>query len=95
MKALYSLKHTGGLPVTKKEKHRGINQSNFIYITLQSSLFYFLLNSSNSNNNNIIIIIIIVAIINTTTIITTTTIIIIITGPSIQLKSMCGLELVF
>ncbi len=88
MKALYSLKHTGGLPVTKKEKHRGINQSNFIYITLQSSLFYFLLNSSNSNNNNNIIIII-VAIINTTTII------IIITGPSIQLKSMCGLELVF
>ncbi len=90
MKALYSLKHTGGLPVTKKEKHRGINQSNFIYITLQSSLFYFLLNSSNSNNNNNTIIII-VAIINTTTII----IIIIITGPSIQLKSMCGLELVF
>ncbi len=89
MKALYSLKHTGGLPVTKKEKHRGINQSNFIYITLQSSLFYFLLNSSNSNNNNNTIIII-VAIINTTTII-----IIIITGPSIQLKSMCGLELVF
>ncbi len=88
MKALYSLKHTGGLPVTKKEKHQGINQSNFIYITLQSSLFYFLLNSSNSNNNNNIIIII-VAIINTTTII------IIITGPSIQLKSMCGLELVF
>ncbi len=86
MKALYSLKHTGGLPVTKKEKHRGINQSNFIYITLQSSLFYFLLNSSNSNNNNNIII---VAIINTTTTI------IIITGPSIQLKSMCGLELVF
>ncbi len=88
MKALYSLNHTGGLPVTKKEKHRGINQSNFIYITLQSSLFYFLLNSSNSNNNNNIIIII-VAIINTTTTI------IIITGPSIQLKFMCGLELVF